>query len=235
MRYYLSQNIHICVVDDQIVVLDLVRDKYLSLDKDASSLLRPYVGLLSSRGGVLNSGEEAPLDEVLSRLSASAILCTAHIPPAATGTHQPFVRPHDAITPRPPFREHVRAHHAARYIASVVSAKSALRMRPLHRVVLSERRKNAARASSRGMFDSARVARLCSVYSRLRVIATGPRQCLFDSLALKLFLAKYGVYPDWIFGVRLNPFAAHCWLQHGNTLVNDSLDSVRQFTPIMAA
>lgn len=224
-----------CVVDDQIVVLDLRHDKYLSLDEDTSSLLRPYVNLLSSRGGVLNRGDEARLDDALSRLSGNGILCTAPVPLAATGTHQPLVRPHDAITPRPPFREHVRAHHTARYIASVVSAKSALRVRPLYRIVLSEQRKTVARASSRRRFDSAGAARLCSVYSRLRVIATGPRQCLFDSLALKLFLAKYGVYPDWIFGVRLNPFAAHCWLQHGNTLVNESLDSVRQFTPIMAA
>jgi hypothetical protein len=115
-----------------------------------------------------------------------------------------------------------------------MSAKCALRMYTLHRIVLHERRKAIAASSSGVTFDPMRAAPLCSVYSRLRVIATGPGQCLFDSLALKRFLAKYGLFPEWIFGVHLNPFAAHCWLQHGDTLVHDSLDFVRRFTPIMA-
>lgn len=234
-RYYLSSNMYVCVTEGQVVILDLRRDKYLSLDKDASMLLRAHVEDLSSGEGLLQTGLEAGPSEVLSRLAVNGILSTAMPPRAATDDRHQLLPPSGEIVPRPPFREHVSAHHAARYVASVISAKTALRMRTLHGIVLRERCRTIAPSAAGRTFDPVRAALLCSVYSRLRVIATGPRQCLFDSLALKLFLAKYGLFPEWIFGVRLHPFAAHCWLQHGEMLVNDSLDFVRRFTPIMAA
>jgi Transglutaminase-like superfamily len=235
IRYYLSSNVYGCVTESQVVILDLRRDKYLSLDGDASTLLRTKLDLLRSQQGLLQTDPTAGLGEVLSRLAANGILSTVTPPRSTADDRRPLTPPTDAIVPQPPFREHVSAHHAARYVASVISARSALRMRTLHRIVLRERRKTIAQSSTDGVFDAVRAALLCSVYSRLRVIATGPKQCLFDSLALKLFLAKYGLFPEWIFGVHLHPFAAHCWLQHGDILVNDSLDFVRRFTPIMAA
>lgn len=195
-------------------------------------LLRAHVNLLSLGEGLPHTALEAVSGEVLASLEGNGILSTKMPLRAATDDrHQPL-RPTREIVPRLPFREHIGARHAARYIASVISAKTALRMRNLHGIVLRERRRTAAPSAA---FDPVRASLLCSVYSRLRVIATGPGQCLFDSLALKLFLAKYGLFPQWIFGVRLNPFAAHCWLQHGETLVNDSLDFVGRFTPIMTA
>jgi Transglutaminase-like superfamily len=233
-RYYLSPNMYVCVADDYVVLLDLRRDKYLALDTDISSVLRPHVGLLSSQEGVCPSDGEPGLGTALAQLAANKLLCTAHASRGRSELPHPFTRPDNAIVPRPPFREHVGVRHATRYVASVVRAKSALRMRSLYRIVLTERRKAIVLPTGGRTFDPTRATVLCSVYSRLRVIATGPAQCLFDSLALKLFLATYGVFPDWIFGVRLNPFAAHCWLQLGDTVVNDSLDSVRWFTPIMA-
>lgn len=232
-QYYLSPNIYACVADDQVVLLDLQRDKYLALAAEVSSALLPYVDRLRSQDGVQQTDSEQHLSTVLAGLAANGLLCTKHAARPCSETPRPFTRPENAIVLRPPFGEHVGAHHAAQYIASVVHAKSALRFRTLYRVVVTERRKAIATPTGRSMFDPTRTTRLCSVYSRLRVIATGPSECLFDSLALKLFLAKYGVFPDWIFGVRLNPFGAHCWLQHGDTLVNDSLDAVRPFTPIM--
>lgn len=233
-RYFLPQNVYARTVDDQIVVLDLTRDRYLSLDVDTSALLRPHLQCLTIARGSLESGQDARLSEVLSNLAANGILCTAAVPLAASEPHRPFIRPTHEIAPRPPFRENVRPRQLLRYIASIARAKSALRMRPLGRIVLIERRKRVGQNGPRTLFDTARAGRLCTVYSRLRVFATGPGQCLFDSLALKLFLAEYDLFPEWIFGASVNPFSAHCWLQNGETVVNDSLDFVRRFTPIMA-
>lgn len=198
-------------------------------------LLRAHVNLLSLGEGLPQTALEAVPGEVLSSLEGKGILSTK-MPLRAAGDdrYQPL-RPAREIVPRPPFREHIGARHAALYIASVISAKTALRMRSLHGIVLRERRRTIAPSAVERTFDPVRASLLCSAYSRLRVIATGPGQCLFDSLALKLFLAKYGLFPQWVFGVRLNPFSAHCWLQHGETLVNDSLDFVGRFTPIMTA
>jgi hypothetical protein len=57
--------------------------------------------------------------------------------------------------------------------------------------------------------------------------------CLYDSLALVEFLAHYRLFPQWVFGVMAEPFAAHCWVQQDDRVLNDSVDYVRGFTPIM--
>lgn len=232
-QYYLCPDMYACLAADHVVLLDLRRDKYLALTADVSSALHPYLDLLSSPQGVRPTDGPPQLSVILAHLASNAILCTARAHGFDWEIARPFIRPSRAILPRPPFREQIGIGHASRYVASVVRAKAALRIHSLYRIVLTERRKVLA-ARSGHTFDSARATTLCSVYSRLRVIATAPAQCLFDSLALKFFLAGYGVFPDWIFGVRLNPFAAHCWLQHGDVLLNDSLDSICEFTPIMA-
>ena len=58
--------------------------------------------------------------------------------------------------------------------------------------------------------------------------------CMFDSLALLHYLFRHGVSADWIYGVQPNPFEAHCWLQSDSVVLNDLVDHVRKFTPIMA-
>jgi hypothetical protein len=38
-----------------------------------------------------------------------------------------------------------------------------------------------------------------------------------------------------VIGVKLNPFAAHCWLQVGDVVLNDLPERVAAFTPILTA
>jgi hypothetical protein len=79
-----------------------------------------------------------------------------------------------------------------------------------------------------------RVSPLVAIFNSWRAFYPRDYLCLFDSLALLEFLLHYGVQADWIFGVASDPFAAHCWLQRGNVLLNDSLDRVTGFYPILA-
>jgi hypothetical protein len=67
-----------------------------------------------------------------------------------------------------------------------------------------------------------------------RLVPIAPN-CLTDSLVLSAFLAARGIRSDLIFGVKLDPFAAHCWLQTEEAILNDSADIVSDFTPILAA
>ena len=57
--------------------------------------------------------------------------------------------------------------------------------------------------------------------------------CLTDSLALASFLSRRSVSWQLVFGVKLDPFAAHCWLQDDGAVLNDAADSVSTFTPIL--
>jgi hypothetical protein len=56
--------------------------------------------------------------------------------------------------------------------------------------------------------------------------------CLPSALALRRYLGWRGVRTDFVIGVKIAPFAAHCWLQIEDVVVGDSLERVRGFTPI---
>jgi Transglutaminase-like superfamily len=76
--------------------------------------------------------------------------------------------------------------------------------------------------------------RLVDTFYRLRVFLFASREkCLYDSFAMLEFLARYGLFPYWVFGVRALPFAAHCWVQYRDTVFNDTVEHVRGYTPIM--
>jgi hypothetical protein len=95
-----------------------------------------------------------------------------------------------------------------------------------------ERKRRDERAVKEFSVDRARI--LVSVFIRLRPFYDRKYLCLFDSLALLDFLARYALFPTWVFGVQSEPFAAHCWIQQDGFLVNDTVERVDAYTPVMA-
>jgi len=65
-----------------------------------------------------------------------------------------------------------------------------------------------------------------------RRLAPFPRNCLLDSLSLLHWLGPKRSRFALIFGVKLDPFAAHCWIQADDLVINDRLESVAPFTPV---
>ncbi len=59
--------------------------------------------------------------------------------------------------------------------------------------------------------------------------------CLLRSYHLRAFLRARGFDAIWVFGVRTWPFSAHCWLQVGGTALDEDLERLAAYTPIMAA
>jgi len=233
-RYRAAESVYLRMVNNNVVILDLRRDNYLALDQDTSKLLHPHLQLLCSAIGMTGPAERHPLSNVLRDLIERGLLSTSAYP------HNSFrplrlTEPHSAIIANHASNRHIRIHDAACYFASAITAAISLRLLSLHKIVTTERRRTISRRSQPQAYDSSLTESLCSIYSRLRIVIDNPQHCLFDSLALKRFLARYGLFPQWVFGVRLDPFAAHCWLQHETTVLNDSLDFVRSFTPIMTA
>ena len=58
-------------------------------------------------------------------------------------------------------------------------------------------------------------------------------QCLHRTAALRLYLARQGLSADWVFGVRTWSFRAHCWMQSGDVCLNDDVERLRAYVPIM--
>jgi hypothetical protein len=56
--------------------------------------------------------------------------------------------------------------------------------------------------------------------------------CLRDSLALMHWLASRRANAVLVLGVKLDPFAAHCWVQSKTCLLNDHAERIERFTPV---
>lgn len=70
-------------------------------------------------------------------------------------------------------------------------------------------------------------------FAAWRPLASDKDRCLCDSLALSKYLGREGKDVDWVFGVSAPFFLAHCWLQMGDLVLNDSIEHTRQYAPIM--
>ncbi|MGD9711856.1 MAG: lasso peptide biosynthesis B2 protein [Thermomicrobiales bacterium] len=78
------------------------------------------------------------------------------------------------------------------------------------------------------------LANLHAAFRRASLWMGEADQCLARSIAFRMLAFRLGLAPTLVLGIKLDPFAAHCWVQMGDCVVNDSLERVRGFTPIVA-
>ncbi|MDZ7281334.1 lasso peptide biosynthesis B2 protein [Sphingomonas sanguinis] len=75
------------------------------------------------------------------------------------------------------------------------------------------------------------VDRHAGAFARLRLLVSPAGHCLPLSLALARRCASADA--RLVFGVQLDPFAAHAWIQRDTEVLNDELHVVNAFTPIL--
>lgn len=117
---------------------------------------------------------------------------------------------------------------AIEVIATALWSIMALKLRPLAGLLDPPRERRVFR-------NGLSMTELARAYRRYRGWLPAKPVCLPDSLALRRVLARRGHRPDLIFGVSAYPFAAHCWLQSGDLVLDDVLDHVQLFTAIHVA
>ena len=223
--YRLPLHVHCCQRGDAFVFLDLQQDDYTLVAGPAADALRALVSGIGDRA----ASPEDPLDE----LAQGGLLTKAHangrrfeitdVDPAFDS----LLDPDEPLTARP------RAVDWWNFFAACTTASMRLRWHPLQRTVASVASRKASRGA-RYPLDVARARHLTAIFHRLRRSFPANYLCLFDSLALIEFLARYNVYPTWVFGVKLEPWAAHCWIQHGPFTFNERAEEAASYTPIMA-
>ncbi|WP_415013983.1 lasso peptide biosynthesis B2 protein [Brevundimonas sp.] len=82
--------------------------------------------------------------------------------------------------------------------------------------------------------DPAPIVRAAAAFSHLLPWLPFEGACLRRSALLAAFLRRRGLRARWVFGVRTWPFAAHCWLQAGDICLNDDVERLAAYTPILA-
>lgn len=204
-----APGIFMAQVDEDIVVLDVVNDRYDGLF-DAAGAVR-----LDGRGGLF------PADDQLgSELVATGLAVEGSVEPSAPSI-LPARREVEA-DPGPPAQDIWRA--------AVVLSSATLKFRGKG---LRELVNITHPIRGPAPYDEARLGRLVGAARIARTWIPFEGECLQRAFLLRAYLASQGVATDWIFGVRTWPFAAHCWLQIGDLVVGDRLARAAHFTPIM--
>lgn len=230
--YFIPRHVHFCETGNQVVFLDLRRDKYLAIGQaERQALSGLVVGWPSDAPPAISAANNAV---VQSMLKLGLLTQDARIGKEAAPLTIDLV---DAVFVDDDFERRTTMH--ARLLSSFLfacaRAKLALAMRPFGRVVAAVRKRKAKSLQRAGAFDLDRGRELVAVFDRLRpFIFTAKDACLFDSLAMIEFLALHELYPDWLLGVQVQPFGAHSWVQHRHFVFNGSVEYVRRFTPILA-
>jgi hypothetical protein len=232
--YFLSKHVFICSADDFVFILDLRQDKYFALDAVKSRSLSAWVA-----GWPICGGEGATLRTqgaaLARRLLDKGILSME----AASGKSATPVSLATAVTQLPD-QESSRIHIVRQVLPACVFVMTWLvacvqfRCYRLERLIETITAKRCALRDEARLFDYSRAQRLLRVARRLRpFLLTSRDGCLFESFVLVKFLAVYGLYPCWVFGIRASPFGAHCWIQHDGTVLNDTVEHIKRLTPIL--
>jgi hypothetical protein len=231
---HLAAHVHCCSTKNQVVLLDLKRNKYLGLSgADANALARRVVDLpkCDEASRPLDDSAVAGLFQEMSNagmLSRSGEHGASYPSVAVAAPTAALIDGYSDVS------IHIGARDLACFATAALSAKLLLRRVSLERIARRIRARRLRRRSD-GPPDIDRLQSLVAGFAKMRTFAfTASNECLFDSLALSEFLSLYRIFPDWVFGVTTNPFAAHCWLQQDAVVINDSPEHVRRFTPIMS-
>lgn len=236
-RYALPQHVFVCRSHEHIVFLDLKQDRYLALDAAKAGGLATLVQGWPSQAadnGAQGAAEAANAEAVAQFLIKRGLL-------TADGTAGKDATP---VRIDPPTAERVPdglgsnlsigAGILGNFLSATLFAAIQFRLRSLENVVRRVRCRNDAKRSTQASVDFSRLESLLAAFARLRpFLFTSRNACLFESFALLEFLSRYGIYPAWVFGVQTRPFAAHCWLQVDGVVLNDTVEHVSGYTPIM--
>lgn len=189
---------------EQIVFLDLVRDRYFRLGEPANSEFHMQVAC-----GEL---EEWRCPKRLPRPVAWIDPDTG--PPAADGNGL-----------------NLAGIAAALWVQRRIERR--IKTSPFHRVLIEVRATVERRLNRRGDEQAARLLDIVRDFEQARLLRSAPDQCLPRSLALVLRCASFGVRAHAVIGIKPEPFEAHCWAQHRRAVLSDPLETVTPFTPLL--
>jgi hypothetical protein len=236
MRYALAEHVFVCLNGEHLVLLDVKEDRYWALEASKTAGLGSIVGGWPVPEGCSAGNADAPSEEtgaVIEVLRGRGLLAES-VPPGKDATPVRADLPVSELAIETELSPSSRAGGWFAFLAASALAKLALRTWPFERVVRRVKQRKQTVGSRCEVLDTELARKLVESFARYRVFLFSSKdECLYDSLALLEFVARYGIYPDWVFGVRTRPFAAHCWVQHGGVVFNDTVEHVTGYTPIM--
>jgi hypothetical protein len=218
MKFELAAGVSFCACAGRFVFLDRNSGRYFALGEDANSGFARWIA-----GEPLDSQTEAMLaamarQGLLNPSEAGQLPEPCRSPPVASRS---VVGDHGRVSPGA----------VAWAMMRIAASRLALRRQPLAQVL----ERLASRKSKLGLGEPTEedLIEVAGAFTRGRLLASPLDQCLPGSIAVVHALLDRTCRSDLVIGVQLRPFAAHCWVQSGNVVINETLDQVRNFTPVL--
>ncbi|MEH6487984.1 lasso peptide biosynthesis B2 protein [Hyphomonas oceanitis] len=226
--YWLNPNVHFCECDDALIFLDVTRDMYFRF----TGAQRDWFEMIcaSSDPGDLPEPAARFADRLTrrhvitrSKTAGKPLLATAFAPPRACLSQR--------VDPAP----HSRALETALGLSvAALSSWIMERSRNFEGVVNGV----AHWKQQAGTGQCASVEHVMEQATGFHALTpyffSTRNACRFRSIVLMKYLTRLGIVPDWVFGVRLCPFGAHCWVEYNGVILNENSDTVAEFRPIMS-
>lgn len=220
MRHTLRHGLSYCLIDGRAIFLDVDKDRYFRLGP-------------ALEAAFLRHAEGCRLDEATSKALADLEILVVDPSLAQAPRKIP-------IAPRRSVLETDYSPPAAGVAAVIESAAIVLRTRRDMRVKSLKDTVDELERASIGHPLALQIEGCCesrlfdaaSKFNSARLHVPIETCCLLDSLAMTRFLARRGFATNIVFGVIDDPFSAHCWVQAGDTVLNDTVGNVTSYTPI---
>lgn len=215
MTLCLADGVHWCIANDRVVLLDLKADSYSCLPPAADQAWRKQWA-----GETLSASDAAALKDLVDTgvlVSGQTLLN----PPSTQTVSRSLLDEIDADTAP------VSLEAAWDQVLTACQLKTC----SLFALIAGVRERKRAEPFAYTTTKS----KQCDIarFMASRRLVSRQSQCLRTSLALVSFLARRRCYPDLVIGVRMRPFAAHAWVQAADKVLNDAVDAVAPYTPIL--
>ncbi len=213
MGLQLSPELSFCLVEDRVIFLDLTRDRYFRLrSADECAFLEVVNGSDDVRPSDLPTG--FPIDRLFRQVS-EAVRPRPAIAPACR----------QAFFPDPTTRPSVIQVTEAIF-SQLCASRSVRNQRFLALVEHLRSMPNSGR-------QHGRLDKIVRAYALTDLFYSAHDRCLAKSIALFATLRRSGIDGRLILGVTARPFAAHCWVQLDDMVLNGDMDLIHLFTPIL--
>ncbi len=239
-RYFLAPHAYASIHSNELFILDLKKDKYISIDlQSCVGLPEVIAGWPLAPAPVFDVAADidAPLPQdamsTLAALVERGLVVQNEMAAARDERIEALAVERewggDLSAPR------IGLSDVSSFAKACALAKVRLRLHSLEYLVRRSLERNRAfRIATCDIGREEAVWEVIGKHAYLRPwFYSATDMCVFECLVLLEFLAQFHFSIDWVFGVRADPFAAHCWLQFGNCVVNDTIENVSRFSPIM--
>ncbi|HEX3950284.1 MAG TPA: lasso peptide biosynthesis B2 protein [Steroidobacteraceae bacterium] len=237
-RYRLANFVFVAQTRRGAILLDLRRNRYLGIGQAEARELERVVEDWPARSSDLSPpSQPIAQQELIDSFSSRGIV--------RLGPHEPRAIPQASIRldgelvamgDEIDSGARTSIGHAAVFFYALISSLLMLRFQPIASVIQRIHMRRTAAICNGYDFDWRRTSELVSIFRRMRPYAfVAGGHCLLHALTLVRFLAHYNEFPRLVLGVKVDPWGAHSWVQHGNYLLDTNPEKVCGFTVILAA